>query len=60
MAQQIRNARYNVFGTVDLEYNHPKYGWVWFTASPNDIEDLGRELHALALKGTVAPYQPSA
>ncbi len=54
-----RNARFNEFGTVDLEYNHPLFGWVPFTASPDDTEELGRELHFAVMKsGTVRPYSP--
>lgn len=61
MAYQIRNARYNQFGTIDLELMTEAYGWLPFTASPDDIEEIGREVHAQALAGSVAPYkQPTA
>ena len=53
---EYRNAAYNQHGTIDLEFNHPAYGWIPFTASPHDTEKLGRDLYALALKGEVAPY----
>lgn len=48
---QTRNLKYNSFGTVDMEIEHPKYGWIPFTASPDDSEPLGRELHAAAVAG---------
>lgn len=52
----IRNARYTAGGLIDLEYDHPKLGWIPFTASPDDIEPLGRELYAEALKSDdIAP-----
>ena len=51
-----RNAAYNAVGTIDLEYNHPVRGWEPFTANPNDVEQHGRDLYALALQGDVAPY----
>lgn len=51
-----RNAKFNAVGTIDLEYNHPVRGWEPFTANPHDVEQLGRDLHALALAGEVAPY----
>lgn len=61
---QVRNPQYNAFGTIDIEIEHPKFGWIPFTADPNDIEQLGRDLHAQALAGefgAIAPYvAPSA
>jgi hypothetical protein len=56
---QAQNPTYNSSGTIDLEYNHPVYGWIPFTASPTDSEELGRNLHAAALAGDfgeIAPY----
>jgi hypothetical protein len=55
---EIKNAIYNHKGTINLDYNHPVYGWIPFTAEPDDVEPLGGELHALALAGTVAPFVP--
>lgn len=48
-----RNLKYNAHGTVDMEIDHPAYGWIPFTASPDDTEAHGRELHADALAGTL-------
>lgn len=56
---EIRNAIYNAFGGIDCEINHPKFGWIPFTASPDDSEELGREAHAQIIAGeagAVAPY----
>jgi hypothetical protein len=36
-----------------MEINHPDYGWIPFTASPNDSEQLGRDLYAEAIAGTL-------
>jgi hypothetical protein len=56
----IRNATQAIGGAIDVEYEHPKYGWIPFTASPDDSEELGREIYALAMKSDVAPMpQPS-
>jgi len=58
-----RNPKYNAAGSIDLEIKHPKFGWIPFTASPNDIESTGRSLYAKAVSGefgTVEPYAPSA
>lgn len=54
----FRNAQYNAHGTIDVELNHPVYGWIPFTATPKDSEELGRLVYAEALKGPVAPYTP--
>jgi hypothetical protein len=51
----FRNAIYNAAGGIDIEINHPVYGWVPFTASPEDPEELGRTLFEDA-KATAAPY----
>ena len=54
-----RNPKFNVFGTVDVEINHPAYGWVWFTASPDDTEVGMRMLHDEVIAvGNIAPYEP--
>ena len=52
-----RNPQYNSFGTIDLEIEHPTFGWIPFTADPNDAE--GAELYASAIAGKygdIAPY----
>ena len=56
---EIRNPTYNAFGTIDCEINHPKFGWIPFTASPDDCEQSGPEIHAritLGEAGEIAPY----
>lgn len=56
----IRNAKYAANGMIDCEYEHPKYGWIPFAASPDDVEETGREIYALAVAGDVAPMpEPS-
>ena len=64
---EIRNPSYNAFGTIDCEINHPKLGWIPFTASPGDVEEFGREIHARIMSGEagqiaqyVAPEPESA
>jgi len=57
-----KNPIYNANGTVDMEIDHPQYGWIPFTANPNDSEQLGRDLYAAAIAGTlgiIAPYVQS-
>ena len=54
-----RNPIYTETGAIDCEIDHPDYGWIPFTASPNDCEKYGRALFAeIEAKGGVAPYEP--
>jgi hypothetical protein len=53
---EYRNARYNQSGTVDLEINHPDYGWIPFTASPDDPDQFGRDVFAGLDPANIAPY----
>jgi hypothetical protein len=50
-----KNASYNKFGSIDCEIEHPVFGWIPFTASPNDVEETGREVFAEA-QATAAAY----
>jgi hypothetical protein len=45
---EIRNIVRKASGSIDVEFNHPTFGWIPFTASPDDVELLGRELHTAA------------
>ena len=51
-----RNAAYNSQGTIDCEIEHVTYGWIPFTADPNDVEPHGREMFN-TLKDIAAPYE---
>lgn len=48
---QVKNLKYNQLGTIDCEIEHPSYGWIPFTASPDDIETLGKEIYNKAISG---------
>ena len=54
---EFRNSQYNHAGTIDCEINHAVYGWIPFTASPNDPEQHGRDIFE-AVKDIAAPYIP--
>lgn len=58
MSFNLKNPRFNSSGTIDVEYEHPIYGWIPFTANPNDTEQLGKDIHAAALLMEPAPYLP--
>jgi hypothetical protein len=53
----FRNAKYNEFGTIDCEVEHPKYGWIPFTASPHDTVQQGVDIFEQA-KDVAEEYTP--
>ena len=58
---QVRNLKYNQLGTIDCEIEHPSYGWIPFTSSPDDSEPLGVEIYNRAVNGefgAVEEYVP--
>lgn len=55
---EFRNCKYNHSGTIDCEINHPKFGWIPFTANPDDEEEHGRLIYAEVIKVEIAPYEP--
>lgn len=52
---EIKKPIYNTVGTVDCEVNHPVYGWIPFTASPDDPEEHGRDIYQRAVSGEFGP-----
>lgn len=52
---QYRNPAYNALGTIDVEIDHPVFGWIPFTASPDDA--AGKDIYAAAIAaGNIAAY----
>lgn len=49
---QWANAQHTL---INLEIEHPEYGWIPFTADPNDVEEHGRQLYAEAAAGQFGP-----
>lgn len=43
---------------IDMEIEHPVYGWIPFTARPDDVEQLGRDLYTAAIATEVSAYTP--
>lgn len=53
----IRNVKFNVHGTIDCEFEHDVFGWIPFTATPDDPEQHGRDIHAAIIeRGEIAEY----
>lgn len=44
MQLEWRNAVPLDDGRIDCEINHPQFGWIPFTADPDDVEPHGREI----------------
>ena len=63
MTINARNPVYSApnHASIDVEYEHPEYGWIPFTATPDDVEELGQQIYAAAKRGdfgAIAPYTP--
>ena len=56
MMIEYRNPVYNANGTIDVEINHPDFGWIPFTASPDDPEPHGRQIFT-DLQDEAAPHK---
>ena len=54
-----RNPKDNGNGTLDMEILHKAFGWLPFTASPDDVEPHGRDLYARAVAGEFGPVAPA-
>ena len=57
---QARSLKFNHLGSVDMEINHERYGWIPYTAQPNDIEASCTEFYNKAMAGEfgeIAPYE---
>lgn len=48
---KAKNIRYSSSdgAAIDMNINHPTHGWIPFTARSDDVEQLGREMFALAV-----------
>lgn len=57
---QIRNPFYSApnNATIDCEMDHPVYGWIPFTADPNDVEPIGKEIYDACVAGVAGPVAP--
>ena len=52
----IRNPVLTADNRIDCEIEHPNFGWIPFTADPNDVEQHGRDIYETALAMGPAPY----
>lgn len=49
---EVRKAVYTIDNRIDCEINHVKLGWIPFTVSDKDPEELGRELYKELINNT--------
>lgn len=45
------NPTQNDDGSIDIDLNHPDFGWISFTARHDDPEEHGRGLYEMASSG---------
>ena len=56
---EMRNLKYNHAGTVDAEINHPTYGWIPCTLSPDDAPTAAMHAEAISgVHGAIAAADP--
>lgn len=54
---ELRTPKYNASGMIDVEINHPVYGWIWFTCDPTDVMPYSKDIHDRALAMGPAAYE---
>lgn len=56
----IKNPKYSSpdGSAIDVEWNHFEFGWIPFTATPDDVEQHGRDIYAAAISGEYGPIAP--
>lgn len=56
---EYRNAKWNGFGGIDCEINHPQFGWIPTTLQESDPEIHGQAMFELVkVNGDIAEYVP--
>ncbi|WP_419810678.1 hypothetical protein [Bacterioplanoides sp.] len=65
--ENVKSPVFTESGAIDLEINHPDFGWIPFTATPDDVEAHGCGLYEMAKAGEfgevaeyVAPPEPES
>lgn len=63
MMGEYRNPCFTRDGLIDVEINHPVYGWIPFTVNPADTGaafDVAAFDAEIRAAGGIAPYVPEA
>lgn len=56
---EYRNPKFNRHGTIDCEINHPVFGWMKTTTSPDDAERIDLYNEIVAAGGIAAYVAPT-
>lgn len=59
MSYTCQQPMQNANGTIDLLWDHPEYGLIPFTASPDDSTDHGKEIYKMAFNGDFGALKKS-
>ena len=55
---EIKNAIHNEDGTINVEINHPKFGWIPFTSAHDDPGDIAQEVTRALFDAEISPNKP--
>jgi hypothetical protein len=53
---EYKNAKYNKYGTIDCDINHPEFGWIPTTLSPEDPATV-ELFNEVLTNGTITAYE---
>jgi hypothetical protein len=56
---KIKNPRHNNYGGIDVELFDPRYGWIPFTATPDDTVEHGRDIFGACMRGEFGDIAPA-
>ena len=55
---EIKNAIHNEDGTINVEINHPKFGWIPFTSANDDPGEIAQEVTRALFDAEISPKKP--
>ena len=55
---EIKNAIHNEDGTINVEINHPKFGWIPFTSAHDDPSEIAQEVTRALFDAEISPKKP--
>tara|TARA_R110002153_G_scaffold70851_4_gene185814 strand:+ start:1636 stop:2163 length:528 start_codon:yes stop_codon:yes gene_type:complete len=55
---EIKNAIHNEYGTINVEINHPKFGWIPFTSAHDDPSEIAQEVTRALFDAEISPKKP--
>jgi len=55
---EIKNAIHNEDGTIDVEINHPDFGWIPFTSAHDDPSEIAQEVTKALFNSEISQKKP--